>query len=577
MTDSSRTNKLLLLDDNKSVEIAELSETAAFIKLLQKLQNLKGETNAVDSTEALMDAVSELTNTTTIYEQSGRIDPLSTKLQFNTGNFGGRICLTIDDIDPETAPTTLDGLSIEKTFFRRAEGLQFRLDSAVDAVLLSRMKWDDSIQSSKKLEYSIPRQAFFLLSVLSNWQGVDACAKYLEKDENWVKSWLLVFCESQLVWYADKPYARTLPGADPRKTEASHLVLLNPSCATFPLVRDKIQPDAVAEPLSFMPRMGELDKFTLAGIRFALYRRGVQVQFLDLLGDERFVYALRTIIPKLNGRSTLSHIKDSLPDEFKTKGNEVIELLEKSCLLEFSQTPTMPWLDRYTETPKAVWLGHASVLMQFGEVKIWIDPLIFPLQHEAAEDEDTPPEISGIPECDALLITHGDNDHLSPSTLLRIDPDTSVVIPDCRNAGDWQVDMFALLKMFGFSNTEQTQPWNTLHFAETTVTAMPFLGEDWGLKLQTLTYLVEGPRSASNPESSVIKVFLAADSEGMDKLAKEISTEDKIDMAFVGVSGNAEAHVMPPEGGKTGNGNQRKFCVWLCSRWWELHQYGLLR
>jgi L-ascorbate metabolism protein UlaG (beta-lactamase superfamily) len=75
---------------------------------------------------------------------------------------------------------------------------------------------------------------------------------------------------------------------------------------------------------------------------------------------------------------------------------------------------------------KLTWLGHATVLIELGGVRMITDPLlrarVVHLRREAAVPGD-------VGRLDAILLSHAHHDHLDPKSLRRIDPDVPVVAP----------------------------------------------------------------------------------------------------------------------------------------------------
>jgi hypothetical protein len=97
--------------------------------------------------------------------------------------------------------------------------------------------------------------------------------------------------------------------------------------------------------------------------------------------------------------------------------------------------------------------------------------------------------------------------------------------------------MAALLDLLGFHNVTWMSPWQRLKLGDVTLLAVPFLGEDWGLPLPTLTWLVQ---------AKDLTVYFGADANPMPLVHEKLSSEFQIDLALLGVSGCQEAHVMPP-------------------------------
>jgi L-ascorbate metabolism protein UlaG (beta-lactamase superfamily) len=136
-----------------------------------------------------------------------------------------------------------------------------------------------------------------------------------------------------------------------------------------------------------------------------------------------------------------------------------------------------------------------------------------------------------------VLITHGDNDHLNPNSLAFLPRSTRIVVPRLQEPpADYQVDIRGLLRCMGFDNIVEMAPWSALIIDEVTICACPFEGEDWGLNLPQLTYLIYSKAGA---------VYCSADSQMMPETFEKLKAEHPpIDVAFMGVSGCAEPHAV---------------------------------
>jgi hypothetical protein len=181
-------------------------------------------------------------------------------------------------------------------------------------------------------------------------------------------------------------------------------------------------------------------------------------------------------------------------------------------------------------------LGHAGVLYEASGRRLVVDPPVFqrsePTRHPVA-----PFDLRELGPLDGVLITHGDNDHLHPHALCRVDRRTPVVIPSSPDPRPYQVDMRAMLALLGFERIVEVDEWQRLPFGAVTVTATPFRGEDWDLVLPCRTYLIHGPE---------LVIYLNADSTSTPEAYERIAAEHRVDLAFLGVTGAAEAYAMPP-------------------------------
>ncbi len=84
---------------------------------------------------------------------------------------------------------------------------------------------------------------------------------------------------------------------------------------------------------------------------------------------------------------------------------------------------------------RAVWLGHASFLLQGGGVSLLVDPVFanhcgpFPIP-SLYRKVALPCGLADLPEIDAVLLTHTHYDHLDLTTLRELGADTPVLIAE---------------------------------------------------------------------------------------------------------------------------------------------------
>ncbi|MDP3850571.1 MAG: MBL fold metallo-hydrolase [Luteolibacter sp.] len=110
---------------------------------------------------------------------------------------------------------------------------------------------------------------------------------------------------------------------------------------------------------------------------------------------------------------------------------------------------------------RAVWLGHASFLLQGCGVSLLIDPVFSdfcaPLPFPSLRRKVPPPcDLTDLPPIDAVLLTHSHYDHLDLPTLRILGPSTRLWVPEGHAA--W-------LRKKGFTAVEEVR-WNesfTLH------------------------------------------------------------------------------------------------------------------
>ncbi len=129
---------------------------------------------------------------------------------------------------------------------------------------------------------------------------------------------------------------------------------------------------------------------------------------------------------------------------------------------------------RTTTAPgDVVHLGHATLLADLGE-RILIDPWFFP-----ERDGMHPPRLGGL-DVDAVFLTHHHWDHVDIPTLLLLDKDTPIYLPDQASAPRQTVSpkTAMLLEALGFTRVEPLPHGRSVRFREGRVVAAPFTGED---------------------------------------------------------------------------------------------------
>lgn len=294
-------------------------------------------------------------------------------------------------------------------------------------------------------------------------------------------------------------------------------------------------------PMPFMPRGLDLVGADAVGARIASLEKGHEVFGVTITGSSATGGRLRRLMAGLDGRRT----RRELVASFGRDGHEVtklLRLLDGLGLLELREGPPAPAEAlRAPDRPQVTWLGHAAVLVQTPSTSVLVDPLFF-APSDPPDEWDSHPRFDprALPPLDAILITHGDNDHLNPNSLGLLDPETPVLIPalPAYPAG-FQVDLKGVLRVLGYRRIIEMSVGSGHRVGDLLVTAWPFEGENWGLDLAQVTYLVE---------SEALSVYLSADALRMDETMTAIASRARpVDVAFMGVSGNAEPHVTAPE------------------------------
>lgn len=339
--------------------------------------------------------------------------------------------------------------------------------------------------------------------------------------------------EDGLLFFSPRPVDRPLTGEN-RILQRGGRIARRSSAWPTVAVETAVQ----VAPMPFMPRGRDLAGAELVGVRFASLERGFEVLGTTITGTKALGAAIRGLLPLLDGRRTKKEILALLPEP--RLGDKLLSLFDSITVLESVTGPPAPAARFDSDAAQVTWIGHAGVLVQAGGTNLLVDPLFFsssdPPERGCADPKLDP---RALPRIDAILITHGDNDHLNPNSLAMLPPGTPIYIPRVGNApAPYQVDLFGMLRVLGFTRVVEVDEWDAFRVGGLTVTACPFEGESWNLDLAKVTYLVESEEAS---------LFFAADSNEMpDTYRRLAGRARRVDLAFMGVSGNAETYVMPP-------------------------------
>jgi len=411
------------------------------------------------------------------------------------------------------------GAIVSGATFRRAEGLEFQVSLCTPGVVVKTRRHEGNSQAS------VSREDAALVARLSAWQTPDELGVPHDR--------LAALSEKDLLFWSRGRPSRNLTGAPLASWDGPISLRRNVWVKLSALRHD------VEGPLPFMSRRGMLDGATLLGAHFSVWEFERKTHALLIHCCEAHGQAVARLIPLLDGRCG----RDGLLD--MECGPQVLELLNDFALLE-SRVPAATW----DGTPQLTWLGHAAVLYEAGGARILVDPLFHPRSEPTRANLDVPPSpVDVVGTLDAVLITHGDNDHCNPQALARIPRETRIILPVAAKSYPYQVDMEALLALLGFRNITRVTPWEHVQIGQVDVTAAPFRGEDWGLELAACTYVLRHPQ---------LSVYLNADCVPMPDVYARIAGEGALDVAFLGVTGCAEAHLMPP-----GFGYGNFYSMWI--------------
>ncbi|MBI2377499.1 MAG: MBL fold metallo-hydrolase [Deltaproteobacteria bacterium] len=408
-----------------------------------------------------------------------------------------------------------------RLFYRRALGLEVRVRPEVS--------WAEA-------EISAPGRAFErtsleslrLVGAASDWKSPE------ELGEKPARLWDLV--ERGWLYYASAG-SNEAPGKKPRLRLSGSAVDPTRSVARRAAAWPTLAVETAVEitHVPFMPRARDLAAAHVVGLRFDCRERGRSVFGITVSGGDLTGRVCRALIPLLDRGTSLEDLGAEIRGDAAAFARRLLELLAGLGVLE----PTPRKMDP-ARAPQLTWLGHAAILFQTERKNVLVDPLFF-APSEPPEPCPSHPRFDPrtLPPIDAVLITHGDNDHLNPSALTQLPSSTPVVVPRLSQPPlEHQVDIAGLLALLGFEQVIELDRFDTLELGDLKITACPFVGEDWGLPLPQATFLLEAPG---------FRVFASSDANEMDDAYERIGSLGTVDLALMGVSGNAEAAASPPE------------------------------
>lgn len=400
-------------------------------------------------------------------------------------------------------------------FFRRAAGIEIglRLDRSWAEAQVGRFG-----ESARALRLDDAA----LVAGLTEWRTADELGVSPEKLWRWASEDLLFFARER----PDAP----MTGRANVIASGAPIARLRSAWPTL-AVETAVQ----IAPMPFMPRGRDLVGADAVGFRFACLERGHEVYAVNLLGDDTIGAVLRDLLPRLDGRLTADGIVETFDRKQRATAKKLLALMDRLALLESGRIEA-----RYEDVTedRVTWLGHAGVLLQTPTTNVLVDPLFF----SASVPEEpylSAPKVDPrtLPRIDGVVITHPDNDHLNPNSLAMIPTRTRVIVPRTgREPPPYQVDTLGILRVLGFTSVEELDAGVSTTIGDVTITGEPFVGESWGLDLAKLTYLAR--------TSSGRVFFFSADAAPMPDVYDRLA-EARVDFAFMGVSGCAEAYVMP--------------------------------
>jgi L-ascorbate metabolism protein UlaG (beta-lactamase superfamily) len=404
-------------------------------------------------------------------------------------------------------------------FFRRAEGTHTLIDLCAGTSSFHVM----ASRQGPRTESDVSAQEAEAIGRLSQWQTAAESGLPFELLRSLVQ-------RDCLFWSTTRP-RRVLTGEVISPLEGKVALRRNVQSRVLVTTGEGVRD------LWHMPRRGDLDQAAFGGVTFAAREMLKEVAWVTVRCCQRHARMVRELLPLLDGGHDVSEL--TLQRGERGERGERGDRAERAFVEAMGR---LGWLERHTPPPawngqaQVTWLAHAGVLYEARGKRILVDPLSF---HESIPSryDARPFDVRDLGKIDAVLLTHGDHDHLNPSTLIRLRSDVPIVIPATTKAEPYQVDMFQLLTVLGCRRIVEMREWDELDLGEVRVVAAPFAGEDWGLTLPCRTYLVTSPD---------LTIFCNADSTSTPAVYEKIKSKYRVDVAFVGVTGAAETYAMPP-------------------------------
>lgn len=195
----------------------------------------------------------------------------------------------------------------------------------------------------------------------------------------------------------------------------------------------------------------------------------------------------------------------------------------------FFTAETPPDYKRYTgDKIRMRYFGHACILIETKDISILVDPLIsyygYHSDVEHYSDADLPDEI------DYVLITHNHQDHVLFETLLPLRHKVkNFIVPRTYGGKLEDPNLKLMFNNIGFNNVIEIGEMETIHFADTSITGIPFTGEHSDLQIQT--------KACHFVQIGAFKLLFLADSRILEPaLYKHIQKQiGDLDVLFLGM------------------------------------------
>jgi len=124
------------------------------------------------------------------------------------------------------------------------------------------------------------------------------------------------------------------------------------------------------------------------------------------------------------------------------------------------------------DSPQVTFMGHTSLLLHSGRSTILTDPIFL----KSLGSLNTTFDLFRN-RIDAVCCTHSHWDHCHLATLLWLDKDTPILIPEVRRPSAFNPPMAETLQRLGFSDVREIKHWTPYRFGDVEVVPAPFYGE----------------------------------------------------------------------------------------------------
>jgi L-ascorbate metabolism protein UlaG (beta-lactamase superfamily) len=242
--------------------------------------------------------------------------------------------------------------------------------------------------------------------------------------------------------------------------------------------------------------------------------------------------ALGNLFPLLLGHHDASGIEVRLRARLTRADAEwSLELLaflkSEGCL-----APTRPYDEpppSWTARPGVTLLSHSSLLVQSERSAVLVDPVVWRAMGNAQRTFDILRTPLG-----AICCSHSHWDHCHFQTLLWLDKDVPILIPEVREPSVLNPPMAEALRRLGFTDVRQVEPWMPVRIDDLEIIPIPFRGEqdELDFEMDHYTYVV---RTAGLSLYGGVDCYRSTNGD-MRPVVERVGQQYRPDVAFLPVS-----------------------------------------